>query len=274
MIKLVVNADDLGLHPRIDEGILRAHAEGVVTSATVFATGSNVSDAIARARAQKLALGVHLCVTTHLPPAAPMGEVRWLAPGGRFRKNWAEFAAAWIGQLVPAEEVMHELRAQVNRVKSLGAVVDHLDTHQHLHLLPGMRRLVEGLAVELGLPLRWPHGRPSVRWMLRPAAAVKSALLFGLSRARPAGQARRITSHGVFESGVLNERRLLRLVSRLDPGDHEIVCHPGLSPGVVSEDPHWHYEWESEFAAVCSPKVRALIKERNIELCSFADLVS
>ena len=272
MIKLVVNADDLGLHPRIDEGILRAHAEGVVTSATVLATGANVSDAVARARAQKLALGVHLCVTTHLAPAAPANEVRWLAPGGRFRKDWAEFAAAWIGQLVPAEEVMHELRAQVNRVRALGAEIDHLDTHQHLHLLPGMRRLVEGLAVELGLPLRWPQGIPSVRWMRRPIAAVKSALLYGMARARPAGQARRITSHGIYESGALNERRLLRLVSNLEDGEHEIVCHPGMSPGVVSEDPHWRYEWENEFAAVCSPRVRALIKERGIQLCSFAQL--
>ena len=92
MIQLVINADDLGLHPRIDEGILRAHAEGVVTSATVLATGPNVSDAVARARAQKLALGVHLCVTTHLQPAAPAHEVRWLAPGGRFRKDWKEFS--------------------------------------------------------------------------------------------------------------------------------------------------------------------------------------
>ncbi len=269
MIKLIVNADDLGLHPRIDEGILRAHAEGIVTSATVFATGPNVSDAVARALAQKLPLGVHLCVTTHLKPAAEMSEVRWLAPGGRFRKDWAEFAAAWIGQLVPAEEVLVELRAQVARVRSLGAEVDHLDTHQHLNLLPGMRRLVEGLALELDLPVRWPRARPGLRWIRRPAAALKSAMLYGFARARPAGKARRIPSYGVYESGALNERRLLRLVSQLGDGLNEIVCHPGLSPGVVREDPTWRYEWETEFAAVCSPKVRALIQKRGIQLTSF-----
>lgn len=272
MIKLVINADDLGLHPRIDEGILRAHGEGVVTSATVLATGSNVSDAVARARAQKLALGVHLCVTTHLPPAAPAGEVRWLAPGGRFRKDWKEFAAAWVGQLVPAEEVMLELRAQVSRVQALGAQVDHLDTHQHLHLLPGMRRLIEGLAAELDLPVRWPRELPSLRWAVRPVAGLKAALLTGLARARRTSQVRRIPSHGVFDSGALTERRLLRLVSKLEHGNNEIVCHPGLSPGVIAEDPGWRYQWETEFAAVCSPKVRALIKDRGIELCSFAQL--
>lgn len=272
MIKLVINADDLGLHPKIDEGILRAHAEGVVTSATVLATGSNVSEAVARARAQKLPLGVHLCVTTHLAPAAPTGDVRWLAPGGRFRKDWREFATAWVGQLVPAEEVILELRAQVNRVRHLGADVDHLDTHQHLHLLPGMRRLVEGLAAELDLPVRWPLEPPSVRWLLRPAAGMKTALLTTMARARRSPKARRIASHGLFESGALTERRLLRLVARLTDGEHEIACHPGMSPGVVAEDPGWRYQWETEFAAVCSPRVRAAIKDRGIALCSFAQL--
>src|SRR6266852_1595874 len=84
VIRLVVNADDLGLHPQIDQGILRAHREGIVTSATVLATGSNARAAIAAARSQGLALGVHLCLTTRLPPAAPVDEVRSLAPDGRF----------------------------------------------------------------------------------------------------------------------------------------------------------------------------------------------
>ncbi len=272
MIQVVINADDLGLHPRIDEGILRAHAEGVVTSATVLATGRNVSDAVARARAQKLPLGVHLCLTTHLKPAAPASDVRWLAPGGRFRKDWREFSAAWVGQLIPAEEVALELKAQLETVRGLGVEVDHLDTHQHLHLLPGIRRLVEALAVEQGLPVRWPVERPSVRWLLRPRSAVKSVLLSSMAGIRREGQARRIRSHGVFDSGAIDEKALLRLLKRLGSGRHEIVCHPGLAPGVVVEDPDWRYGWETEFAAVCSPRVRALIKERGIELCSFGQL--
>lgn len=272
MIKVVVNADDLGLHPRIDEGILRAHAEGVVTSATVLAGGRNLSEAVARARAQKLPMGVHLCVTTHLKPCAPAGFVRWLAPGGRFRKDWREFAAAWASQLIPAEEVTLELKAQIETVRSLGVEIDHLDTHQHLHLLPGMRRLVEAIAVERGLPMRWPDERPSLRWLFRPRAAVKTALLSSLARVRRDGKARRIRSHGVFEAGALDERALLRLLRKLGPGSHEIVCHPGLAPGVVLEDPSWRYAWETEFAAVCSPRVKELIHARGIELCSFAQL--
>ena len=85
--------------------------------------------------------------------------MRWLAPGGRFRRNWAELSAAWLGRLIPPEEVVLEFRAQVARVRELGADIDHLDTHQHLHLLPNMTSIVEVLAAELGVPVRWPQER-------------------------------------------------------------------------------------------------------------------
>ncbi len=77
--RLVVNADDLGLHPEIDRGILRAHAEGIVTSSTVLVTGPSAAAAVTAARAQGLALGVHLCLSTRLPPAAPAAAGRLAA---------------------------------------------------------------------------------------------------------------------------------------------------------------------------------------------------
>lgn len=272
MIRLVINADDLGLHARIDEGIFRARAEGVVTSASLLATGPTAPEAVRRARKEKLALGLHLALTTHLNPAAPAREVRWLAPGGRFRKNWAELSAAWLSRLVPAEEVVAELRAQVRRARELGAEIDHLDTHQHLHLLPGMTSLVEVLAAELRLPVRWPTSRPSPRWLLRPAAGLKAAVLSSLAGFKQPRGVTRVPAHGVFESGRLNERRLLRLVERLGPGDHEIVCHPGMDPGVVPQEPGWRYGWELELAAVTSGRVRQAIEARGITLCTYADL--
>lgn len=274
MIRLVINADDLGLHPRIDEGIFTAHADGVVTSATLLATGPVAHEAVRRARLQRLPLGLHLCLTTHLTPAAPPRDVRWLAPGGRFRKNWAEFSAAWLSRLIPPEEVVLEFRAQVRRARELGASIDHLDTHQHLHLLPGMTSLVEVLAAELRVPLRWPNERPSARWVLNPGAAAKTALLSALAGLKQARGITRVPALGVFESGRLNERRLLRLIDRLTPGDHELVTHPGLNPDVVPQDPAWRYGWEAELTAVLSPRVKNAIAAKGVRLVSYAELTS
>ncbi len=272
MIRLVINADDLGLHPRIDEGIFAAHTDGVVTSATVLATGPTAPEAIRRASKTKLGLGLHLCLTTHLSPAAPARDVRWLAPGGRFRSNWTELSAAWLARLIPAEEIVTEFRAQARRVQELGAQIDHLDTHQHLHLLPGMTSIVEVLAAELGLPMRWPSERPTAHWFVHPRSALKSALLGALARAKQPRGVKRVRAVGVFESGRLNEKRLLRLIENLRDGDNEIVTHPGLEPGVIPQDPSWHYQWEEELAAVLSPRVRDAIAKRGIELVNYAQL--
>lgn len=272
MIRLVINADDLGLHPRIDEGIFAAHTDGVVTSSTVLATGPTAAEAIRRATAAKLGLGLHLCLTSHLTPAAPAHEVRWLAPGGRFRRNWAELSAAWLSRLIPAEEVVTEFRAQAQRARALGADLDHLDTHQHLHLLPGMTSIVEVLAAEFGLPVRWPSERPTLHWLAHPNAAFKAGLLGALARVKQARGVKRVRALGVFESGRLNERRLLRLLDHLEVGDNEIVTHPGLTPGVVPQDPDWRYAWEEELAAVLSPRVRDAIATRGIELVTYRQL--
>ncbi|GMU60860.1 MAG: hypothetical protein AMXMBFR34_26230 [Myxococcaceae bacterium] len=272
MIRLVINADDLGLHPRIDEGIFRARVEGVVTSASLLATGPTAPEAVRRANREKLALGLHLCLTTHLNPAAPARDVRWLAPGGRFRKNWVELSAAWLARLVPAEEVVLELRAQVRRARELGAQIDHLDTHQHLHLLPGMTSIVEVLAAELGVPMRWPVSRPSPRWLVYPRSALKAAVLTGLAGVKQERGVTRVRAHGVFESGRLNEKRLLRLVDGLNDGDHEIVTHPGMDPGVVPQEPGWRYGWEQELTAVTSARVRQSLRDRGVTLCTYADL--
>ncbi len=274
MIRLVINADDLGLHPKIDEGIFQAADAGVLTSATVLVTGRTAPTAVEQAKVHGLGLGVQLALTSHLNPAAPPRDVRWLAPGGRFRANWAEFAAAWLGRLVPTEEVELELRAQVQRARELGMHVDHLDTHQHLALLPGMTALVEKLAVELNLPMRWPVVRPRLRWLAHPRSTAKTLLLNTLGAAKGAPQARRIQSYGVHESGRLTETRLLRIIRTLPQGEFEILAHPGFHPGVVPEDPTWRYDWEAELAALTSPAVRDALAEQQIELCRFSDFTA
>lgn len=272
MIRLVVNADDLGLHPRIDEGIFRAHASGILTSATLLVTGRTAIESVARARATGLALGVHLALTTRLPPAIRPDRVPRLAPSGRFRPSWVELTRDWTMGRIPPDEVEAELRAQVERARALGAEPDHLDTHQHLHLLPGIDLIVQRIAKEEGLPLRWPAEHPRLEWLSRPGAALKSTLLAALAFAAPRETRHRVQGIGMFEAGVLDEHRLARLLSQLPTGDFELGCHPGLEDIHVPEDPNWRYGWRAELEALTSPRVRRLIERRSIRLTTYRQL--
>ncbi|HYO56768.1 ChbG/HpnK family deacetylase [Archangium sp.] len=272
--RLVVNADDLGLHPALDTGILQAHREGIVTSATVLVMGPSAGEAVARARAQRLALGVHLALCTRLPPAAPATHVPTVAPGGRLRASWADFTRAWLTGRVRREELELELAAQVSRARALGAEVDHLDAHQHLHLLPGVRPLVEALARREGLPLRWPDRLPRVTWLRAPGPAVKTSLLSLLARTAPGPLpgVRRVSAGGIFEAGQLTEPALLSLLESLPPGDFELGCHPGEGRPHVPEDPAWSYGWQSELDALTSPRVRARVERLGVELTTYGAL--
>ena len=274
MIRLVVNADDLGLHPAIDGGILRAHQEGIVSSASLLVTGRMAADAVARARAQRLALGVHLCLTSRLSPALPAREVASIEPGGAFYPSWAQLVLAWARGGIRMGEVERELRAQLHRARELGASADHLDGHQHVHLLPGIAEVVRRIADEEGLPVRWPRERASRQWLHAPPAGLKSALLSGLAIAHRRKPRRIVRAWGAFSSGRLDEGHLLEIVDGLDDGDHELICHPGEPPGAVPEDPEWRYGWSTELAALCSRRVLERVRARGIQLTTYGQLFS
>lgn len=274
MIRLVVNADDLGLRQAIDEGIFRAHREGIVTSATLLVSGRTAEAAAPRAKAEGLSLGVHLCLSSRLPPVLAGERVRSLAPEGVFRPSWAHLLAALVRGRVRLDEVDAELRAQVRRAGELGADLDHLDGHQHVHLLPGIAGVVRRIADDVGLPVRWPRESPTGAWLGAPSGAVKSALLSSASHALRSRPQRLLLAHGAFASGRLDEGRLLGIIDRLAPGDHELICHPGEPPGGVPEDPRWRYGWATEMAALCSPRVRNRIHSRRIQLTTYRELFS
>ncbi|MCY1034766.1 ChbG/HpnK family deacetylase [Corallococcus sp. BB11-1] len=272
--RLIVNADDLGLHPSLDAGILRAHREGIVTSATLLSMGPSAKQAVGLARAQGLAVGVHLALSTRLTCAAPAASVRTVAPDGRLRGSWADFARAWLTGQVRREELELELSAQLSRARELGAEVDHLDGHQHLHLLPGVRSVVEALAAREGLPLRWPDALPRASWLRAPGPALKTTVLAVLARTAPRARpgVRRVSAGGVFEAGRLDEAALLAVLDALPAGDFELGCHPGEGAPHVPEDPAWRYGWDAELAALTSPRVKAKLVERGIVLADYGAL--
>jgi len=72
--RLIVNADDWGLTPGVNRGIVRAFQHGIVTSASLLVTGSAFEEAVALARDfPSLDVGLHLALVEEqavLPPEA------------------------------------------------------------------------------------------------------------------------------------------------------------------------------------------------------------
>lgn len=276
MTKLIVTADDAGLHPGMTSGILAAHEAGIVTAVSVSPNGRAFDDAVARLRERPgLDVGAHLTLVGESPLASPRQVGSLLGPDGRLLPAWPAFARRWLlGQIRP-EEAGTELRRQIERLLAAGLSVVHLNSHQHLHVLPGLFDLVLRLAEE--------HRIPWVRIPAEPAAALPTspraaqiALLNALGRRarrrlRPGGPRAVRRTIGVLTAGHLTVEALGRSLDQAGEIS-ELVCHPGLGDAALAGEYAWGYAWDAETAALCDPRVPELLRERGIELTSFSRL--
>jgi predicted glycoside hydrolase/deacetylase ChbG (UPF0249 family) len=270
-IRLVVNADGFGTSVQRDRAILATHESGIVTSTSVL--GNAVDPAAlkqALTAAPELGVGVLLALVGGAPVSAPETVPSLLGPDGRFPNLAKDVALNWAKAWVKADEVERELDAQVARLRDLALSVDHLCSKDGLGFLPIVAHAQENVAKRHGiLGLRVSVERPALTWLADPRRGMTTTALaamawlsrrdLGLRRHGP-------QSWGYFESGRLDEVRILEILGRLGPGSHEMICHPELD-GDLEGAPR-----NSEVFALTSARVRSAIAQRQVELCRWADL--
>jgi predicted glycoside hydrolase/deacetylase ChbG (UPF0249 family) len=275
--RLVINADDLGLTEGVNRGIIEAHRAGVVTSASLLATGSAFGDAIARLRdAPALGVGVHLDFVAGRPLTAAASLVN--TESGRFHSLPALARRALLGR-IDERDVAVETEAQIDRVRAAGIEPTHVDGHRHAHLLPGVWPAVVRAAAGAGVRVvRCPTsqltrgtGRGGIGGMMKTFALRAAA-----SRASRRDPAALYVDH--FAGPALQgrpdfESALLRLIDELPPGTTELMVHPGYADQVLASLDPYVVPRQWELRALLSPAVRDRLRARAVSLVSFAGLV-
>ena len=134
-VKLIVNADDFGISRENTDATVALMERGRITSATILANGAAFDAAVAASRSfPGCSFGVHLNLTegpplTNSPELTPL-----LDEEGKFTPSVFDTR---IGRQLRVG-VEREWIRQVERVKSAGVKVSHLDSHQHVHTIPGL----------------------------------------------------------------------------------------------------------------------------------------
>jgi predicted glycoside hydrolase/deacetylase ChbG (UPF0249 family) len=278
---LVVNADDFGISERVNAGIIQAHREGIVAATSLMAVGSAFEQAVRLCRAAPLLdVGVHLTLVAEKPLQANVPSL--VEENGRFPASHGAFLRRWALGRVRWADVQVEWSAQIERVLNQGICVTHLDSHQHLHALPGLADLALALASRYRIPfVRVPveplrMDRPlSLHGIRRMLGSAVLRVCWMLARPSPAGPAehRPLSFLGFQDGGRLDRERLRRLLGSLAPGrSYELMCHPGFTP----EEPeirNWNYHHETELRALTDPSIASEISGLGIQLCSFKDLM-
>jgi predicted glycoside hydrolase/deacetylase ChbG (UPF0249 family) len=258
---LIPNADDFGYTRDVNDGIIHSHRQGILTAATLMATGAAFDHAVALARQNPaLDVGVHLVLvgSDGFPPtiARLIGEIA----RGRIR-------------------VYEELSAQVRKVREAGIRPSHLDTHKHTHLLPPVLEAVARIASEFQIPwVRRPFDLPlhagTVPWQ-------RQAISRGLGFAR-ARFHRVLTRHGCrttdhfagFQlTGRYDASELARLIRQLPEGSTEFMCHPGFcTEELQAARTRLKESRRRELDALTSAEVRAAIQESGVTLARYEEI--
>jgi chitin disaccharide deacetylase len=277
-IYAILNGDDFGLSPGINRGIIEAHREGILTSTSLMAVGDAFEEAVSFAHDHpSLALGIHLTLVEGEPVLPPEKVPSLVTADGRFCQSLGKFLLKWLTGQVWMKEVEREFAAQIEKAMDYGIKIEKLDSHMHVHLLPGIFQAVQSVASRYKIQVvRLPKERivgwgdyPSIVGLWRRAALASLATF----RERPlaaVGLVHSTGSSGTAESGHLNEDSLLRLLRGLQSGVTEVMLHPGYRDSVVDRWPmSQRYEREQELRALTSPRVKALVRKLQIKLVSF-----
>jgi len=237
MKRLIVNADDFGFTRGVNEGILRAHREGIVTATTLMAGGLAFEHAVEMARGTPtLDVGVHL--------------VLW-PENGRLPQRLPSFVKRALTS--STAEIEAEFARQVEKVRAAGLIPSHLDTHKHVHLLPKVMEAVARVAARFG-----------IEWVRRP-----------LHRRQVTARGLLTPDHfaGLRLTGRMNRERLVERLKRLRPGLTELMCHPGLYDEDLEHAPtRLKRERQAEMEALSSPEVRRLLERMGVELTCYRAL--
>jgi predicted glycoside hydrolase/deacetylase ChbG (UPF0249 family) len=240
-------------------------------------TGDAFGEAVALAHQHvDLAVGVHLTLVEG-KPVLPAKEIPSLVTvdGGFIETPW-RFLKRWATGQIRIGEVIKELEAQVAKVAGHGIRIDKLDSHMHLHLLPGIFQTVVALGKRHHIKgIRLPRERIRWRGFGYPAGSAKQVVLGCLAllqrqRVRTAKLFCPDYFCGLAESGQMTEEPLLRSLLSLRPGVTEIMVHPGYHDGQTEGWPLSHrYRREKELTALTSTRVQELVKRQQIELVSY-----
>jgi hopanoid biosynthesis associated protein HpnK len=276
-LQLIVNADDFGLAEAVNNGIAEAYDRGIVTSASLMATGAAFDHAVALARARPgLAIGVHLVLTEHGPLLGAAAVASLVGPDGRFPPHVTQLLFRSLRGSISLSDVRLELDAQLRRVREAGLSVSHLDGHQHAHVLPGVAAVVAGLADAHGVAaVRYPAERMR-GYMLRriryARRVAEQAALNLFCASSPLKRLRRSDEFvGFYFGGRLDEGNLATVLARLpSSGTVELMCHPGDED--IRKAGDWHYAWAAERDALTSPRIRELVTARGVRLVSYRDI--
>jgi chitin disaccharide deacetylase len=282
MKRLIVNADDLGACESRNAGIFDAIEAGSVTSVSILPNGPALKDALRGFRALRLksvSFGVHFNISEGKPIASLSRCL--LESDGCFRgKRRTQSLLLGRENSELEKEIRKELSAQITLIQEAGIPVDHLDGHQHVHILPAVVRAAAEAANLHGISwVRIPE-EPCPDFGERSSHVTEEACFFSrhASAARALYDAMGIhaTDHfrGLLLKGELPAESWLDFFESIPSGLTELMVHPGRA-AAAAFGPFAGFSTaarEKELAALTDRRFFAALLKAEVSLIPYPDI--
>lgn len=279
MKRLIVNADDFGRHELINRAVERAFNTGCLRSATLMAGGIAFNDAAQLAkRLTGLGVGIHFTLANGNPVLPPNEIPSLVTEEGIFYADYIQFLKRYLSGKVALAEVKSELAAQLNKISRAGLSLTHVDSHQHLHHVPGITEVVLDLATSAGIRsmrvanARLFDGELDSLGKFVGRLGLSSLAKVAARKARKRHIAAPEHFAGIVAGESVTETFMLKLIENLRGGTTEVMLHPGTDNQTLCGFCQWNHDFEAELAAVTSPKVLSALADKNISAVNFGGL--
>ncbi|MBI5049310.1 MAG: hopanoid biosynthesis-associated protein HpnK [Nitrospirae bacterium] len=272
---LIVNADDFGLTQSVNQGIVRCFREGIVTSASILTNGKAFKEAVRLTKENNLDVGIHLTLMEGKPVSEGSQVQSLINKEGYFPKNYINFSLKYFCSKISLNDIETELRAQIEKFLGAGLKPTHVNSHNHVHMFPGIIDVVIRLMKQYGIKFIRIPVEPVIslrdRFSFNAVAKLFLVALARTARHKILNYGLRTTDffEGLFISGRLSRKNLIEVLGHIKPGVTELMCHPGYVDAELLDLHPWNYNWDKELEALCDEEVKKKVESLGIKLAGF-----
>jgi len=281
--KIILTGDDFGLALPVNEAVVEAHRNGILTCASLMVGAEFCQDAVARARqCPSLRVGLHLTLVEGRPVLDP-GQVPDLVDrNGEFSTRLVRAGFRFFFYPNIRKQLETEIRAQFEAFVKTGLALDHVNAHNHMHLHPTILGLMLKVGKEYGLrAVRLPNEPPLLSWKAAGNSlalrVVSSTFLYPWisrmkSRLRQEGIRCNDFLFGMSDCGSMDVSLATRMFRNLPRGITEFCFHPATRRCAELDRTMPLYRHEDEFRALTDKTLHQELRKAGAERISYCDL--
>jgi len=135
---LIITCDDFGIHEDIDSSIIHLCKKNKINAVSIISCGKTFSSSIKELLKfkGKVNIGIHSTWVGEESILSYQKIPSIVSKEKYFCNDFKRFYINWLIGKIDLDHLMAELEEQILRLLNIAGHIDHIDSHQHIHMIP------------------------------------------------------------------------------------------------------------------------------------------